>query len=85
MGAFILFAEILKGKTTMKIKLTAKDIVEIKCALSRNVPRSHIAKIFKVTDSHICDIANNKIPKWANIGNAKTWKFQTVSGLKGDI
>ncbi len=57
------------------MKLTPKDIVEIKCALSRNVPKAQIARIFKVSDVHICRIADNKVEWCANIGNAPTWNL----------
>lgn len=57
------------------MKLTQKDIVEIKCALSRNVPKAQIARIFKVSDVHICRIADNKVPMWENVGNAPTWNL----------
>lgn len=57
------------------MKLTQKDIVEIKCALSRNVPQSQIAKIFKVHKNTIWKIANNQVPLWQNVGNAPTWNL----------
>ncbi len=57
------------------MKLTPKDIVEIKCALSRNVPQSRIAKIFKIHKNTVWKIANDEVPMWINVGNAPTWNL----------